>query len=82
MITYDARYSGMSKDKRNTRAPKRPETDRHKPRVIIAIPAKLAEVLQPLADRRMRSLAKQVVDILLEYAEKHGLVDSTHPQNK
>lgn len=52
-------------------------TDRHKPRVIIAIPSQLAEMFHPLAERRMRSLSKQVIDVLLEYAEQHGLVKSS-----
>lgn len=53
--------------------------DRHLPRVIIGIPKPLAEMYQPLADRRMRSLSKQIIDVLLEYAESHGLMDKPKP---
>jgi len=58
---------------------KKKAQDRHKPRVIVGIPTQLAEAFQPLADRRMRSLSKQIVDVLLEYAEKHGMLNDRKP---
>lgn len=63
---------------------KKKAQDRHKPRVIVGIPTPLADAFQPLADRRMRSLSKQIVDVLLEYAEKNGLLpnnDKNRPTN-
>jgi hypothetical protein len=54
-------------------ANKKPKSDRHKPRRMVALTIRIANQLSALAERNDTSLSQEVNRICREYMEKEGL---------